>query len=101
MPPQFNTGKSVEHFGYTVDSLARMARVGFLFEGIETSAADGTVADVISFSFVPDSPMGRINRAAGLDNLDLLDRAVEDARHLDPETFASKYASFGPYENQA
>jgi hypothetical protein len=96
--PGHSSSTSIETFGYSLDEVARMASVGFLLNGVEESAGDGRVVDVISFSFIPDSPMGRINRAAGFEDRDLLDRAIEDARFMSTSDFASKYRSFGPYE---
>ena len=91
--------KSIEDFGYTVEQVARMARVGFLFKGVEESIGDGQVTEVVSFCFLPNTPMGRINVEKKKKNTDLLDRAIEDARTMETGDFAAKYSGFGPYES--
>lgn len=86
---------AIQRYGYEIDDIARMARVGFLFQGMSRDGMEGT-REHLQFEFMRESPMGRINRAAGHD-LELLNSAVEDARLLSTEEFASKYSSFGPY----
>lgn len=88
---------SIQDFGYSIDRVAIMAKLGLLFTGIHRTDADGSSISSPGFKFIPDSPLGRINVTAGHDDLDLLDTAVTDAEKITYEEFKSKYLSFGPY----
>ena len=95
--PEIPRSPCIQDYGFTLEQIGKMASLGFVFSGIATDFADGSSTSKPRFSFIPDSPMGRANRLAGADNLDLLATATEDARLLSYHEFMSKYPSLGPY----
>jgi hypothetical protein len=88
---------SIQDYGYDIERVSQMARLGLVYSGIYRADVDGKSSSSPRVQFIPESPMGKINRAAGTENLDLLSVAIDDARTLTLDEFATKYPSFGPY----
>jgi hypothetical protein len=101
MSPEFGNTPSIQERGYTLEQIATMARLGLVFSGIAVTQIDGTEGSSMTFTFVPDSPLGRANKASGHDDfeMELLINCIDDARHLSYLDFKTRYPGLGPYEN--
>ena len=89
--------QSVDKMGYSLDQIAKMAKLGLVLNSAGANENDGMVDYAISFSFVADSPMGRANRIAGTEDYEILGTCIEDARELPYQTFVEKYPSLAPF----
>lgn len=88
---------TVEQMGYTWEQIASMAKLGLVLEGLGVDGVDASDDCAISFSFVPDSPMGRANSLAGTEDYEMLGTCIQDARDLPYTQFVEKYPSLAPF----
>lgn len=94
---------SIIDVGYTLDKLANMGRVGLVFDRTKTLTNEaGEKHRGVSFSIIPDSAMHWITGAYvdGRMTKEDYERAILDAKTLEPEHFLAQYPEFNLQSGQ-
>lgn len=88
---------SVQQAGASLEIVSKLAQLGLVLQDTHYIHLDGATSPVASFTFMPDSPLGRANIACGTD-VDILDGIIIDAKILSHDQFAARFPNFGPYD---